>query len=49
MEVDYDNSCQNCGQCVCLSCMIKDDCGCSIGCDDKPLTKCEQKIFDNYK
>lgn len=43
-----DNSCENCGECICLSCDKCDKCRCDIGCEDKPLEDCNEKIFDNY-
>lgn len=41
-----DNSCQNCGECICLSCEERDKCRCDgfIGCEDKPLKECNRKV-----
>jgi hypothetical protein len=39
-----DNSCKNCGECICLSCEIRDRCRCDRECKDEPLEECNRKI-----
>jgi hypothetical protein len=45
--VEY-NACENCGQCICISCIKRDDCRCSMFCEDNPLTECNDKEFDGF-
>ena len=45
---DYiENSCENCGQCVCLSCTKRDQCRCDMACEDKPLTECGEVDYED--
>jgi hypothetical protein len=41
-----DNSCINCGECICLSCKNCDICRCNR-CEDRFIVKCESNIY-NY-
>lgn len=55
LEDEYeDDSCQNCGECKCISCAYREDVcffgqcrRCSV-CEDVPLHECERFKYVNY-
>ena len=40
-----NNDCNNCGECICLTCENRDKCRCDI-CSDKALIECIRKIHE---